>query len=737
MRSLPVLSLLAVFVLLIAAVASDSMPTTPDELFQYARKHHNYRDWRKAERAYQLFLDKFGKHEKADDAMWWMARLQGGPARRHEAARTWWGRYLKTYPKSKRYWSARLQYAATYSRQNLRTRALEEFRKIRAETSVPNVEQSAIQNILNLKNEYLRPYVNQSFTAGERPMIRVNSRNIASAKMRVYQLDADALGALMLAKKISIQDAAARIGKKHRKLLEERVLPLAVAKWFNGKVHLDVTDAGVYSVEVEHVEEKYSVAVTVLVSRYGLITKTDGEKLLVYAQDRRDGAPVANMTIRAFSGDRVVEDKTGKDGLFVARNMKNSTVIGVHDGEYVFAQGNASWIPRRQSRYYIFTDRPIYRPGHTVRIKVVHRIEAEGELEVQDNLRLKVKVYDARNNPVTEFEGRINEYGSLSGSFVLGAEPALGNYRIQVEALDKTEKIHGWYGAELNSRGRFRVDEYRKPEYKVDVAFEQPRYIQGEVLKGEIAANYYFGSPVPKAKVTWELYKRSKWASFWRRVPSWYSWYGDSGGKRRRGGYHGGLVARGEGATDVDGKFAFSYPTPVDEHDAAYTLVAKVTDLSRRQEQGAASVSAHRATFGLGVSTKRGVIEAGEGVRGSRARQGPRRRARRRLAGRAACDAPFVGAQGVRRDRHPEADRPHRAGRNRPHSIHSRPRGLASCSSRRRATAPAASPTRSATSGWSPSVGTADACVGTASTSCPTARPTASATSCASSSRPR
>ncbi len=613
MRSLPVLSLLAVFLLILTAVAKEALPTDPEALYQYAQKHHNYKQWRDAERAYKAFLERYKDHKYAPEATWRMAQLQMGPARRYVVARDWYKRYVDTYgEKAPQYWNARMGIASSYRSQNLKEPALKEFRKIRADATAAkrvNVQANAIQNILNLKNQYLRPYVNQSFTAGERPVIRVNSRNIARAKMRVYRYNSKVLGEIIEAKRVNVQAAVLDLEKKDRTLIEERILPLAVAKWFNGKIHLNVTDAGVYGVEVEHVEEEFTVSVTVVINRIGLITKSDSNRLLVYAQDRRTGAPVPGVKVRAIHGKRMVEDLTGKDGLFVANGMGQSIVFGTLNDEYVFATGDASWYARRESRYYVFTDRPIYRPKQTVRVKVVHRIENAGELAVQDKLRLKVKVTDPRNNPVAEFEGEVNEFGSISGSFVLGAEPALGRYNIQIAPLDTTAPMQGWYGSKLASRGQFRVDEYRKPEYKVGVTFQSPRYIQGETLRAEIDATYYFGSPVPNAKVRWTLYKTRHWNYFWRKIPSWYRWYGDVS-RGRSSGYYGDVVAKGEGQTDIDGKLPMSYPIPEDEYDVRYSVVAEVTDLSRRQETASAVVNAHEASFGLGVEVERGVVES-------------------------------------------------------------------------------------------------------------------------------
>ncbi|MDH3590246.1 MAG: hypothetical protein OER88_00090, partial [Planctomycetota bacterium] len=140
--------------------------------------------------------------------------------------------------------------------------------------------------------------------------------------------------------------------------------------------------------------------------------------------------------------------------------------------------------------------------------------------------------------------------------------------------------------------------------------FGDDRYIQGDTIKANVAVDYYFGSPVPKALVKWRLYKRPRWSNFWSVTPMWHRWYCDV--SRGPWSYQGKQVATGEGRTDVDGKFAVSYPIPREEHDVEYTLVADVTDLSRRQQTGSGGVPAHQASFGLGIAVERNVVEAGK-----------------------------------------------------------------------------------------------------------------------------
>ena len=58
----------------------------------------------------------------------------------------------------------------------------------------------------------------------------------------------------------------------------------------------------------------------------------------------------------------------------------NSVELRIHAGN------------QRRSKAYIYTDRPVYRPGHTVHIKAIVRKEKDDALVLPDERTLKLTV---------------------------------------------------------------------------------------------------------------------------------------------------------------------------------------------------------------------------------------------------------------------------------------------------------------------------------------------------------
>src|SRR5207253_2203698 len=65
--------------------------------------------------------------------------------------------------------------------------------------------------------------------------------------------------------------------------------------------------------------------------------------------------------------------------------------------------------------------------------------------------------------------------------------------------------------SDTNDRMGFSVAAYRKPTYTVTVTPEKPSYVRGERARFKVKAEYYFGGPVPNAKVDAYIYRDIQW----------------------------------------------------------------------------------------------------------------------------------------------------------------------------------------------------------------------------------
>ena len=184
----------------------------------------------------------------------------------------------------------------------------------------------------------------------------------------------------------------------------------------------------------------------------------------------------------------VASSKQERDNFWVIAAKGNETAI-VTPASYAFSMSETSrWAA------YVYTDRPVYRPGHTVHWKAVLRERVENHLELPKSQPIHVVVSDEQERSVFDKQMDISAMGTVAGDVVLPAAASLGYYTIRLGDADS------------GVNGEFRVEEYRKPEYQVRVTAAKPRVLQGDPMKVVIDSRYFFGEPVANAKVKYRVY---------------------------------------------------------------------------------------------------------------------------------------------------------------------------------------------------------------------------------------
>ncbi len=613
--------------------AGGTLPQDEEKLLQYAQERMNHGDWIQADKAFKAWLQKFPDGKQAPQVHAQLANLHNWHSRRHAEARDWLEKAVARWPKSPELWNWRFQIAQTWANQGLREKAVEEYRKIGKDAPDSQTRSNAIRQAWSVLGKYFQLHVNQTFTAGQEPAVHVNLSQVDKVVYRAVHIRWEALlDGLGGKDRRDLRESIDKIGKEGRRVLKEWTADYAYEKnrgWRNETIKVPSTEPGVYLVEGEH--DGVVMTVTLFVSRNGLITKAAGGKLLAFVQDRSTSRPVEGAEIRVLQGDKTIQGRTDAQGLFTADGFTGGTVLAIKDGDVATTESHWGGHAGEQALFHVTTDRPIYRPNQPVYFRIVHRMELGEKLSIREGEKRVVEIRDAKGNKVYEKTHAFNAFGSTEGEILLGDEPPLGEYKIflRTEQEDANTYQHSWqwygqWGNGPHSFGKFRVDEYRKPEYKVDVEFKKTPVLQGDTVDASVLAKYYFGSPVVDAEVKYTVYRRHHYYS-WHCWAYYFDWYtedaDDDGiyeGKGRRGGRaywgHGEQVLQGTGRTDKEGRVRLAFEAQKWSHDAVYTVVAQVTDLSRRTVDGSATCKATRAEFGLVMSLNKYVYKPGESI---------------------------------------------------------------------------------------------------------------------------
>lgn len=360
------------------------------------------------------------------------------------------------------------------------------------------------------------------------------------------------------------------------------------------EMDLELAEPGVYLVEAFY--GNYVAYAPVIVTEMSVVLKQDPEEVYVFAVNTSDGAPRARAKVLVLSDTlRMGAGRTDAKGAFATSFDSTRMRVLVEDGEnfalldkyyysydYFYDYETDSYVYHRDlgnRKIYLHTERPIYRPGQRVYFKGTVRFKNRGIYKTPAKQRVAVAIHDNKGNELYTDTLETDDFGGFADSMMLPDDPSLGRYTLSAVLDSSRHSV------------QFRVEEYRKPEFTVDVETDNTAYVQGEAVKITVSADYFFGAPVVEGEVKLKVYRRQ-----YNRY--WYS-YSD-------------YVTVLSGTTDSEGKTVFTYNTPKDDKSYLYKFEAEVRDPSDRKQE--AETNAFVASCGVLVTVRpaRYVVEPGE-----------------------------------------------------------------------------------------------------------------------------
>ncbi len=402
-------------------------------------------------------------------------------------------------------------------------------------------------------------------------------------------------------------------------------------------------EPGVYLVEAVHEDLRaYTIA---MVSDLSVITKTtpDGE-MLVSTVDRQTGEPRGDAAVEVVRRGRVRgRGETNREGLLQLRLPPEPRPIPTGEGEEgaesSFDSAEYLVIARRGEQVavtdlspwyfrwhrfagdggesedvtsYLYTDRPIYRPGQTVYFKgIMRQMTPEGYRMLQART-VTLIVNDARGAEVVRREMTFSPRGTFSGDLSLAEEAPLGDYRLAIQA-----------GEAVLGTSYFQVAEYKKPDYRVTVTTPRKFVPAGQQARFAVDAQYFIGEPVQGAEVEYYIYRSRYWHSWSGGENDEEDGIGSAEADGAEGedlyGYGNDLVAEGKGRLNERGRLEIPFKVPApkedDQWDYTYRIEVQVTDASRRAIDGRASLVGTRGSTVVTASPDRYIYLKGEEAR--------------------------------------------------------------------------------------------------------------------------
>jgi len=172
-------------------------------------------------------------------------------------------------------------------------------------------------------------------------------------------------------------------------------------------------------------------------------------------------------------------------GAVIIKNGTDSAIIA--NGKSKFERNSNAY---SEKKYFIYSDRPIYRPGDTVHVKGIYRDGFDGKYEYPKDKELEVKLYNGSYEEIAIEKVKINDYGTFNIDFELKKDAPLGSYNVEVNDS-------GWY--------YFDVQEYQPAAFKVDIINSKEEYQSTDTVDMNVDAAYYFGAKVDVEEVEYSI----------------------------------------------------------------------------------------------------------------------------------------------------------------------------------------------------------------------------------------
>ena len=303
-----------------------------------------------------------------------------------------------------------------------------------------------------------------------------------------------------------------------------------------------------------------------------------------------DGQPIAGAKIELYEKDYDV--KTGKSKRLVHARLTTDENGEAYfknvDGEVLISTNNDKFTPAQyiflsrdryyekkdnETKYQVYTDRAIYRPGQKVHVTAISYIVKKGldASVLGKSKELKFVLSDANWKLVAEQKATTDDYGTASVDFELPQGGQTGMYHVSVN--DRANNF-------------FRVEEYKRPTFEITFPKVNEKYNWGDTVVVKASAKTYAGVPVQGAKVEYQVTRRNQ---LW--------WWGAGSAEQ--------LVKTDSCVTREDGTFDVEIPLEAslsgkDEADMSdfmriarffnFEVSAIVTDISGESHEGVMSL---------------------------------------------------------------------------------------------------------------------------------------------------
>lgn len=440
--------------------------------------------------------------------------------------------------------------------------------------------------------------------------IRISHRNLDKIYFRILKYDPSQSKALNDFRYVADKDKQKNLNRIFSAFPQQSEFEIDLKSFDDYQLHstiakIDPLKSGIYLIMTSNRQDfKYEKDVSEM--RYQILNVTDfviafrNDMLLL--TNRESGKPVAGKTVEVY-------ERKGSDSKLtetVATNELGLAKFKLPDSNYRYytfriqgEQGDYQYYAypqyedrenKKEANIKFFTDRAIYRPGQTVYFKaILYHSDGKNDNKIAASEKVEIALKDPNGKRITSVSAVSNEFGSVSGEFVLPTSGLTGYFTL----ADDFSKNHSSYN--------FSVEEYKRPKFEVEFDKVTDTFKLDEEITAKGKATAYSGANIDNAKVVYRVYRQAvyPYRPWWMRGN-----FPDSSPSEE--------IIQGETQTDSDGKFEIKFnakpPANSDlksskknQRTLTYRVVADVTDINGETRSSEQSITVGDLSYMLQI----------------------------------------------------------------------------------------------------------------------------------------
>ncbi len=358
----------------------------------------------------------------------------------------------------------------------------------------------------------------------------------------------------------------------------------------------------------------------------GIMQKSNGKDTMVFVTSLETGKPVPGVRLTLVDADLklVGYGDTDASGIATAPGATPAFVMAEKNGDCAVIECNDSAIGvpydisqayenvwQAQRRTFVFSDRPLYKPGDTAHFKAHTRLLIGDDLSLdQAPAQGRLVIRDPRYRVVIDKPVTFTASGAWADDVVLPTGPA-GWYDLSINLKSPNPNSQSDDGGGMT----FRIDEYKPNTFEVKLDTKAIKF-QPDRIQLALSANYYMGKALSVAKVQWSANSQRDYQPpesyrqyHFGEAPSWAHYAQDRDADGDYAGHENDAeenewFVNGDLFLADDGTATLEMPQPPADRAALPQRVrvnAEVTDINEQTISSAAEFEVPGANFLLGL----------------------------------------------------------------------------------------------------------------------------------------